>query len=76
MIMKRSSHIPTLTISAMTKRAGTEFRTLLSQRNCGATALQNMRANQWYRYGPVTRLVIMYHSYGLPLYHPMKISMT
>ena len=42
MMMKRSSHIPTLTNMATTKSAMFEWRTRLIQTTCGTTTLQRM----------------------------------
>jgi hypothetical protein len=44
MITKRSSHMPTFTISEMTNSAGTLVRTRLNQSACGMTTLQRISA--------------------------------
>ena len=41
---KRSSHMPTLTTSEMTKSAGTLARTFFSHSSCGMTMLVAMSA--------------------------------
>src|SRR5262245_21403349 len=56
---KRSSHMPTFTISETMKRRSGFVLNFLNQSNCGVSALQTSSAQYAGPYGPVIRLRIM-----------------
>ncbi len=47
MMMKRSSHMPTLTNIEMMKSQSGDVRTFRIHRSCGTTALHRISAYQW-----------------------------
>src|SRR5258706_14455438 len=55
MMTKRSSHMPTLTNIAVTKRPNVEGRIRRNHIICGARPLQTISMAYIFQYGPVTR---------------------
>jgi hypothetical protein len=74
MMMRRSSHMPTLTTSDNTKSTTTLSRTRFSQRIWGATTLQKSSPQYANAYGPVSRLSGTNPSYTSALYQAMNTS--
>ncbi len=74
MMMKRSSHIPTLTHIATAKSTKMFLRAFRNHRTCGTRTLQRSSDQYWTLYGPESRFWIMNDSYGLPEYQAMNAS--
>src|SRR5579885_2608365 len=71
---KRSSHMPTLTISEMTNSTGTLVRIFLNHSACGIAMLQRISAQYDHQYGPVERLTGTNHSNLSALYQATNAS--
>ena len=71
---KRSSHMPLLTMSAITNSAGGLDRTRRNQSACGSTTLQRISVQYTGAYGPVIRLYGTNISNLSALYHAMNAS--
>ena len=75
MMTKRSSHMPTLTISEMTNSAGTFVRTRLNHSSLRHDDVaEDQRPVDRARTGPDIRFSSMKPSYWSPLYQAMNAS--
>src|SRR5262249_1102043 len=68
-ITKRSSHIPTLIDIEMPNSQYTLVRIGRIQSSCGMRIFVRMSSQYAQPIGPMARLIIMYRSQWLPLYH-------